>query len=269
VTTISDALRSFAEEPDREMCEPPLPTRRIVRPTFTMLLSPTPSQSSVSCVRTTAEGLDATIADAREIGREAGYTGTVWQVGPSSRPDGLPHLLAARGFVPATRSPYESTMTVMALSAPPPPAETPGIEARLVASLDEYVLAMRVAMEAFNETEEEAAGWLAAAPALWASQDGVYRFTHIAYLDGRAVGFGFALSGPPGVLLGGSGVLPAARGRGVYRALLAARWSEALRLGRPGLVVQAGAMSRPILERCGFQAICQIEMLDDVGFMKT
>ena len=116
---------------------------------------------------------------------------------------------------------------------------------------------------------EDAADWLAAAPAFWADQDGVWRFTHIAFLDGRPAGFGFGASSPAGVLLGGSGVLPAARGRGVYRAMLEARWTQAERIGRPGLVVQAGAMSKPILERCGFQPVSWLEVLEDTGFMSA
>ena len=118
-------------------------------------------------------------------------------------------------------------------------------------------------METFNEPEEDAAGWLAAAPALWEQQDHVERFAHLAFVDGRPVGFAFAFAGPVGLLLGGSGVLAAARGRGAYRALLAARWQEAARLGKPALVIQAGAMSRPILERSGFESICSVDVLED------
>ena len=131
--------------------------------------------------------------------------------------------------------------------------------------MDEYLEAWRIAIETFNESEEDAAGWLAAAPALWEQQDCVERFAHLALLDGRPVGFAFAVAGPDGLLLGGSGVLAAARGRGAYRALLAARWAEAVRLGKPALVIQAGAMSRPILERSGFESICRLDVLEEPG----
>ena len=40
----------------------------------------------------------------------------------------------------------------------------------------------------------------------------------------------------------------------MYRALVRARWDDAVAAGQPALVVHAGAMSRPILERLGFQA---------------
>lgn len=265
---IPEALRALAEEPDPQIVEAPAPARRIITPRFVLSLSPSPTQSVTSCVRTTAAELDATIAAVRAMARENGLTGNVWQVGPSCRPEGLAGLLRERGFVPATRSPYEPIMSVMVLTTEPPAVESPRLEARLCRNLDEYVQAVRVAMAAFNESEEDAAAWLAAAPAFWASQDGVWRFTHIAFLDGRPAGFGFASTSPAGVLLGGSGVVPWARGQGVYRALLAARWAEAVKLGRPGLAVQAGAMSAPILERCGFQKICQLDMLEDVGLLR-
>jgi len=38
-----------------------------------------------------------------------------------------------------------------------------------------------------------------------------------------------------------------ARGRGAYRALVAARWADAVERGTPALVTQAGAMSKPML----------------------
>jgi hypothetical protein len=59
------------------------------------------------------------------------------------------------------------------------------------------------------------------------------------------------------------GVLANARGRGAYRALVRARWDDAVAAGQPALVVHAGAMSRPILERLGFQAVAEQEVLLD------
>lgn len=265
MTALPDALRSFAEEPAPQLGPAPPPTRRIVTPKYTMELSPVPTQSVTCCVRTTVAELDATIAEVRGQARAGGYVRNVWQVGPSCTPAGLAGLLRERGFVPATRPPHEPSLTVMTLASAPPPVTTPGLEARLCRDLEEFITAMRVAMEAFNESEEDAAGWIAAAPGLWATQDGVNYFTHIAYLDGRPAGMGFSAPGTAGVMLNGSGVAAWARGRGVYRAMLAARWQEAVKLGRPGLVIHAGAMSRPILERCGFEAVCQLEMLDDLA----
>lgn len=53
--------------------------------------------------------------------------------------------------------------------------------------------------------------------------------------------------------LGGAGTHPDFRGRGIYRALVAARVSEARRRGVRYLVAEAWPDSRPILERLGFR----------------
>ncbi len=74
-------------------------------------------------------------------------------------------------------------------------------------------------------------------------------------MDGRVVGTGLAVFGAAGLNLFGGAVLADARGRGVYRALVRARWDLAVQLGTPALTVQAGRMSRPVLERLGFEFI--------------
>jgi GNAT superfamily N-acetyltransferase len=265
VTTLPPALRELAEEPDYLVTDVPPPTRRIITPRFTLTLSPSPTQSTTSRIRTTVDELDATLDEVRHVVREAGFVRNVWHVGPSCRPDGLERLLFERGFVPAVRPPYESISTAMALATPPAisPASD-GLEVRLVRNVDEYREAIRIAMEAFNEPPEDAAAWYEAVPSLWAAHDGVNRYTHLAFLDGRPVGFGFAAAARGGVLLGGSGVLASARGRGVYRALVGARWDEARRLGHQGVVIHAGSMSRPVLERCGFEAVCKVAACEDM-----
>lgn len=260
MSEISEAIRQFAEDPDCFIAEPLAPARRIEAPSFTLLLSPWGTLSNVTRVRS-AE-LDATIADVRRQVRQGRFRRTTWNVGPSTRPEGLVQLLLARGFVPATEPPYEPEATAMALVRPPP-APPGGIEVRRVRDVDEFLLTWRMAIETFGASAEEGASWLAAGPALWAHQDYIDRFTHLAIADGRPVGFSYAYAGPSGMLLGGSGVLPNARGRGAYRALVAARWTEAVALGKPALVIHAGAMSRPILERCGFEPVCHIDVLED------
>ncbi|MGH3102662.1 MAG: GNAT family N-acetyltransferase, partial [Gaiellaceae bacterium] len=59
--------------------------------------------------------------------------------------------------------------------------------------------------------------------------------------------------------------LPNARGRGAYRALVAARWAAAVARGTPALITQAGAMSRPILNRLGFRELAEIRIFLDRG----
>ena len=58
-------------------------------------------------------------------------------------------------------------------------------------------------------------------------------------------------------------MLPEARGRGAYRALVRARWEHAAERGTPLLVVQAGAMSGPVLTRLGFETHGELGLLVD------
>lgn len=66
-----------------------------------------------------------------------------------------------------------------------------------------------------------------------------------------------------GIDLSGAAVLPTARGRGVYRALIVHRWRDAVERGTPALTVQAGAMSTPILEQLGFVTVARTVHLRD------
>ena len=51
--------------------------------------------------------------------------------------------------------------------------------------------------------------------------------------------------------------------RGAYRALVHARWRDAVAAGRPLLVTQSEPMSQPILLRLGFEVVGQIMILLD------
>ena len=61
----------------------------------------------------------------------------------------------------------------------------------------------------------------------------------------------------------GGAVLEQARGLGVYKALVRARWEAAVARGTPALTVQAGQMSKPILVKLGFQDVGQVHLFVD------
>jgi GNAT superfamily N-acetyltransferase len=261
---IPAGVRAFAEEPEALISESRPPEYRILRPTYCLFFT-SAGHGSVSRVRATPADVDLIIADVRSVLREHGCRRVVWHLGPSSRPEGLAELLRARGFVPATEHPFEPKWQAMALVEAPPPAP-PGVTADLAQTYAEYVTALRIAIETFALPEDSAQAWLSNAPELWTQQDGVHRMTLLSRVEGRPVGFAFAGGGKDGVMLSGSGVLASARGRGAYRALVAARWKLAESLNTPALVIHAGAMSRPILERCGFDPVCRIETFEDAAF---
>lgn len=82
----------------------------------------------------------------------------------------------------------------------------------------------------------------------------------LAYQDEKPVGLGRLTASPDSAFAGlwGGGVLENFRGRGVYRALLAARIAEAKT--RPGvrfLRVDALPTSQPILEKYGFVSVAK------------
>ena len=86
---------------------------------------------------------------------------------------------------------------------------------------------------------------------------------HAVWLDGELVCTGTASPTEHGLLLYGGATAERARGRGAYRALIRARWDEAVALGTPALITQGGSMSRPILERLGFERVGEVHMLLD------
>jgi len=66
---------------------------------------------------------------------------------------------------------------------------------------------------------------------------------------------GLTLFPPAGAIINAGAVLPKFRGRGIYRAMVAARLEMARAAGAEGLTVWGGEMSAPILARLGFQTV--------------
>jgi GNAT superfamily N-acetyltransferase len=134
-----------------------------------------------------------------------------------------------------------------------------------VTTLADFRLAQEIYWRCFNFTPDDPA------------QDGVevdfdrfvgnptaHRF--LAWRGDQAVGAADAVLAAAGVVMFGGATLSHARGQGVYRALVWARWQEALRHGTPYLITQAGALSRPVLLRLGFVETAQIQNFMDSDF---
>src|SRR5581483_138896 len=85
-----------------------------------------------------------------------------------------------------------------------------------------------------------------------------------AWRGGELVGAGAASPSSRGMLLWGGSVREDARGRGCYRALVRARWDEAVRRGTPALTVCANDRSSPILAKLGFERVLELHRLEDV-----
>jgi streptomycin 6-kinase len=121
---------------------------------------------------------------------------------------------------------------------------------------------IRIAGAAFDVAPDELEQMLAQADDAL-SRQGTRGATYLAWVDGEPAARAYAAYTDHGLLLFGGATLSGARGRGAYRALVRARWEDAVARGTPALVTHAGAMSRPILRRLGFEEIAEIWILLD------
>jgi hypothetical protein len=141
-----------------------------------------------------------------------------------------------------------------------PPEPPAGVVARPVASVDELRTARRVQHAAFASTsavdevqlrlDHERRGSTARRSSLSSTASSSRPPTPRTRRTDR-----FSSAAPR---------CPTARGRGAYRALVAARAAEAAARGAPAVVTHAGRMSLPILERLGFERVARIDRLLDV-----
>jgi GNAT superfamily N-acetyltransferase len=262
---INEDVRRFAEDPSAwGEIRPESGLTRILTDRYCLLLGPVPSFTSVSRLRLDPDDVAETIHEVREHVAARGHREAMWWVGSSATPSDLVDRLRTHGLVPDERRGSEPHATSLVLVDEPPAVF--GVETRRVDDFDEFMTAARISVTAFGATEEDAAQWEAIAEQRWeADRAGDAPRTYIAYLDGRPVGVARALvdGRDPAALMIGGGVLPEARGRGVYRALVRARWDDAAAAGIPALCTHAGVMSRPILERLGFRAVAEQEVLLD------
>ena len=135
-----------------------------------------------------------------------------------------------------------------------PPAPPPDVEVRRAETPEERLASSRIAAVAFG-------GPVPTEPP--PPSDDANNVVYLAFVDGTPVARASASFGRRAVSLFGGSTLPEARGHGAYRALVAARWQDAVDRGTPVLVTQASPMSRPILARLGFREVCEIRILLD------
>jgi GNAT superfamily N-acetyltransferase len=202
--------------------------------------------------RLQADGIDEVRAEIHGLLRERGRSQCTWEVGTHATPDDLVDRLLALGLVDDEPDPYAVGMVL----DEPPAQAPPGVEVRRASTAEEHFAAEKIAAVAFDEPEP---------PEPVEPRPGDYptNTVYVAYVDGEPVARASAAFGEHAVSLFGGATLPEARGRGAYRALVAARWDDAVVRGTPVLVTQAGRMSQPILAQLGFRPVCEIRILLD------
>jgi len=250
-------LREVAEYPNSFG---PLGPRdeRIETDRYTLCMGSGTTWNTVQRQRLHADEIDDAIDEVRALLRERGRTRTQWEVGSAATPPDLVDRLLERGLA-HDKDPY--AVALVLTKAPPPPPS--GIVARRVETFEEYAAANAVQWEAFDTPADEVAELREQLSWRYAETVNVM---HAAWLDGEIVSAGTASVTEHGLLLYGGATLRRARGHGAYRAVLHARWQEAVANGTPALITQGGSMSRPILERLGFERVGEVHMLvDDFG----
>ena len=253
---VPEAVRRLAEHSYRELPLPPS-FEWIERDGVVLVVTPYPTPQIVHPVDLVLAELEPAVEAMRAIGRERGKTVLGWWIAPEH--DALAPRLEALGLVNEDSGGYEAIENAMALVTPLLASAGEDVEVRQVESFDEFAGAAGVAAEAF-ETPVEAD--LAKRFEEYVDPRNAAR-DFIALVDGRIVGAASAVGAAAGVALFGGSVLPEARGRGVYRALLRARWEFAVERGTPALTVQAGRMAKPILERLGFVQLSAARLFFD------
>ncbi len=220
-----------------------------------------PTWASVSTPKVVADEVEGLLEQIRSLIPADKIT--TWWIGPSALPSDVCERLAALGL----REPRDRVSRLFALVRTEEPAAIPeGIAVRRVESFDDFCAAREVQWDAFEVPEERRAVNRARL-----REDFDESMTigvpvgYIALLDGRPAGTAMSIPSERGVFLIAGAVAPWARGRGLYRALVRARWDDAVERGTPALVTQANPeTSYPILRRLGFEEVCEIRRLEDV-----
>ncbi|GAC1443861.1 MAG: hypothetical protein NVSMB55_18620 [Mycobacteriales bacterium] len=255
--TITAQVAALARSPFSFSPDPPpeLGARRVVTSRYCAFLTPMPTLTFV-------ENLTFPVAEAQQVQREvrallhdAGRSQAAWVVS-SNDPD-LHDALVGLGMTPYVDPPLGPHSTAMALTSQPAWPESPGIHVREAVELSDFLAVAEMTVENFGVHGADAQAMRQAHRVRWEllEQGRARMRTFLAYFEDRLVGQGQCSDAEGGTNLGGSSVAPQARGKGAYRALVAARWQHAVARGVPALTVQAGAMSRPVLERLGFTVI--------------
>ncbi len=220
-----------------------------------------PGGSIVQRIRLADGGeVHAAVDSVRKLAEEAGRPAVTWWVGELATPDDVVDLLAAEGLVPTDEDPLLASLVI----GRQPDGDLSAVEVRRVDTLDDFRAAQEIDLITMGVPEDERDRMLAGASAQWDEirAEGIIQ-AYLARVDGRAVAFARAAFGRDAVALLGGGTLEVERGRGYYTALVHARWRDAAARGTPLLVTQAGTMSRPILERLGFEHVGNIYLLVD------
>lgn len=222
-------------------------------------INPWPSAQVLRPVGAGPRDVAATVEAARAVARERGKRVLAWWI--ANEHDALVTALQEAGLVNADTPGFEAVENGMALISPPTGRPANHVQVGEVREWEEFAAVTEVTRTAFGlpevpdeELRQRHAEYLAALD---------LGTTLFAAIDDRIVAAAYAAFGAAGINLFGASVARDARGQGVYRSLVLARWDLAVRRGTPALTVQAGRMSRPICEKLGFAFVEAVRVFVD------
>jgi hypothetical protein len=257
--TVPDEIRDFAAFPGAFT---PLPPRweRFENDRYILSIGGFDGLTFVQRLRLDPEEVEWTIAEIQTLIRERNHHSTTWWVDDRATPPDLVERMLALGFKPGEEPRNEPRATGLALVEEPPAVD--GVDVRPVENVEEWWQAAEIANEVFGVPEEDRRAQRSNAEQRFREQRETGQATvFLAWIDGKPAASAMVVwSRVGGLCLGGS-TYEWARGRGAYRALVRARWDAAVARGTPALVVNAGRMSAPILERLGFVAVAELHIL--------
>jgi GNAT superfamily N-acetyltransferase len=263
---VPDAIRHAALFPATDLPAPSKdhPSRHVTVAGVSVVLPASLPFGTVFPERLDESEVEQVVDEIRRFLRdEAQRERAVWFVPDTTLPSGLSKRLRGLGMTPNEGPPSEPRGAAMVATAPPPPGP-PDVITRRTESFEEFLDARVMTVEAFGLDERTRQALVAPARRLWEveSDDGSAG-TFIALIEDEIVASARVQFGRTAAFMAGGGTRPDRRGRGVYRALVRARWDAAVERGTPVLTVGAGDQSRPILERLGFAIVGWYDCLAD------
>jgi GNAT superfamily N-acetyltransferase len=253
MAAVSQGLVDFANH-HRQPAAPGIEV--ITTPRFVVTMQPDfpiPGPNSVTWVRCRPDEADEVIREARAIVAPHRLA-FMWILDPETEPPNFADSLGEHNVHPDRHGPSVDVM-VLPVTASIHGSVVTGLEMRDALADDQsFNQADAVNREAFKSD-------LPGDPAANARRrqnqvDAGNRRLILATIDGEPAGSaGISLFPPSGAIINGGAVRPKFRGRGIYRAMVAARLAMAREAGVGGLAVWGGAMSAPILAKLGFQTV--------------
>ena len=252
------ALAQLAEDPDLHV-DPPEGANRIIDDRYCVTIGSERRWAGVCHLRITDEPGAVSAATDEILGLVGDIERTFWNVGSTAEPPSLPERLRALGWRDP-EPPWDPVAAAMVLTEEPP--GTDGVEIRRIETFEDHREGLEIMLASDAFSQEAIARERAEAQQTFERRMRRGALQWLAVVDDAPVAFALADRSPVGLFLAGGATLPEARGRGCYRALVRARWDEAITLGLPGLAVQAQyGSSAPILRRLGFVETATIHTL--------